>query len=107
MLRNAGKLPRLWRAGQGNGMAATGVALVTGASYGVGAATALARARAGYDVAITATKVENLTTTLQALQATGRRVQSAALDLRSEADIARVTKEVFGALGSIDVLVNN
>jgi NAD(P)-dependent dehydrogenase (short-subunit alcohol dehydrogenase family) len=88
-------------------MAATGAALVTGASYGVGAATALALARAGYDVAITATRIENLAATVQALQACGRRVLPAALDLRSEADIARVTKEVFAALGGIDVLVNN
>jgi NAD(P)-dependent dehydrogenase (short-subunit alcohol dehydrogenase family) len=88
-------------------MAATGAALVTGASYGVGAATALALARAGYDVAVTATKVENLAPTVKALEACGRSVLAAALDLRSEADVARVTKEVFGALGGIDVLVNN
>jgi len=88
-------------------MAATGAALVTGASYGVGAATALALARAGYDVAVTATKIENLAATVQALQACGRHVVAAALDLGSEADIARVTKEAFAALGGIDVLVNN
>ena len=88
-------------------MAATGAALVTGASYGVGAATALALARAGYDVAVTATKIENLAPTMQALESSGRRVLPAALDLRSEADIARVTKEAFAALGGIDVLVNN
>jgi NAD(P)-dependent dehydrogenase (short-subunit alcohol dehydrogenase family) len=88
-------------------MAATGAALVTGASYGVGAATALALARAGYDIAVTATKVENLAATVKVLKSYGRRVLPAALDLRSEADIARVTKEVFAALGGIDVLVNN
>ncbi len=88
-------------------MAATGAALVTGASYGVGAATALALARAGYDLAITATKIENLAPTMQALAGCGRRVLPIVLDLRSEPDIARVTKEVVAALGGVDVLVNN
>lgn len=88
-------------------MAATGAALVTGASYGVGAATALALARAGYDVAVTATRIENLASTVQALQACGGRVLPLALDLNSEADIARVSQEVFAALGGINVLGNN
>ena len=88
-------------------MRVTGAALVTGASYGVGAATALALTRAGYDVAVTATKIENLASTVQALQASGRRVLPLVLDLRDEANIARMTKEVYGALGGIDVLVNN
>ena len=88
-------------------MAFTGAALVTGASYGVGAATALTLARAGYDVAVTATRIENLAPTVQALQSCGRRVLPVALDLRSEADIARLTKEVFAAFGPIDLLVNN
>jgi NAD(P)-dependent dehydrogenase (short-subunit alcohol dehydrogenase family) len=107
MLRNTGKLAATAARRQGKGMAAAGAALVTGASYGVGAATALALARAGYDVALTATRVENLASTEQALQAYGRRVLPLALDLCSEADIARVTKEAFGVLGGIDVLVNN
>jgi NAD(P)-dependent dehydrogenase (short-subunit alcohol dehydrogenase family) len=107
MLRKAEKLAALGGAGQGTRMAATGAALVTGASYGVGAATALALARAGYDVAVTATKIENLAPTVQAVEACGRRVLPVALDLRSEADIVRVSKEVFAALGGIGVLVNN
>ncbi len=88
-------------------MAAAGAALVTGASYGVGAATALALAHAGYDVAITATRIENLLATRQALESCGARIVPAALDLRSEADIGRVTKDVVAALDGIDVLVNN
>ena len=46
-------------------------ALVTGASYGVGAATALALARDGFDVAVSATSAENLDGTLAKLEALG------------------------------------
>ena len=82
-------------------------ALVTGASYGVGAAIALALARDGYDVAVTATKKENLTETVKKLVAAGARVVPVALDLCSEASIAQVTAETTAALGGLDVLVNN
>ena len=61
-------------------------ALVTGASYGVGAATALALARDGFDVAVTATRTENLAGTVATLEAAGARVVPLALDLRSEAE---------------------
>jgi NAD(P)-dependent dehydrogenase (short-subunit alcohol dehydrogenase family) len=86
---------------------ATGTALVTGASYGVGAATALALARAGYAVAVTATEIENLAATVKALEACGARIVPAALDLRSEAGVVRLTKEVIAAFGGVNLLVNN
>src|SRR5438034_1093745 len=53
-------------------------ALVTGASYGVGAATALALANDGYDVAVTATRIGNLDDTVARVRANGAR----AFDLR-------------------------
>jgi NADP-dependent 3-hydroxy acid dehydrogenase YdfG len=58
-------------------------AFVTGASYGVGATTALALAHDGYDVAISATRVENLEATAAKLEAVGARIVPVALDLRS------------------------
>jgi NAD(P)-dependent dehydrogenase (short-subunit alcohol dehydrogenase family) len=82
-------------------------ALVTGASYGVGAATALALARDGFDVALTATRRENLDATLGQLADCGARVLPLALDLRSEASIAQAVAEVGQAFGALDVLVNN
>lgn len=92
-------------------MAERRTALVTGASYGVGAATALALARGGFDVGITATKPEHLGTTIKALEAAGAgvgaRVATAVLDLRDQSSIARVTADVIAALGGLDVLVNN
>jgi NAD(P)-dependent dehydrogenase (short-subunit alcohol dehydrogenase family) len=88
-------------------MAGKRTALITGASYGVGEATALTLARAGYDIAVTATKLENLAKTVKALEATDARVVSAALDLRDAASIARTAGEIIAALGGLDVLVNN
>ena len=88
-------------------MTARRAALVTGASYGVGAATALALARGGCDVAVTARKRENLAATVKTLEAAGARVVAAALDLQSEGSIAQTSAEVIAALGGLDVLVNN
>jgi len=82
-------------------------ALVTGASYGVGAATALALARAGHDVAITATRADNLRETVAKLAETGARVVPLVLDLRAQKSVTRAFGETLAALGRLDVLVNN
>ena len=82
-------------------------ALVTGASYGVGAATALALARAGHDVVITATRTDNLRNTVASLADTGARVVPLALDLRAQDSIVRAFGEALAALGRLDLLVNN
>ena len=82
-------------------------ALVTGASYGVGAATALALAQAGYDVAVTATRADNLRDTVAKLADTGARAVPLVLDLRSQDSIARAFGEALSALGRLDLLVNN
>jgi NAD(P)-dependent dehydrogenase (short-subunit alcohol dehydrogenase family) len=88
-------------------MAAKRTALVTGASYGVGAATALELARGGFDIAVTATKLHNIAGTVKRLEAIGARVVPVALDLRHEASIAQATSAIVAALGGIDLLVNN
>ena len=82
-------------------------ALVTGASYGVGAATAIALAHEGYEVAVTATRLENLDATVNALEAAGARAVPAVLDLRDAARIAAKLGDIMGALGGLDLLVNN
>jgi NAD(P)-dependent dehydrogenase (short-subunit alcohol dehydrogenase family) len=82
-------------------------AFVSGASYGVGAATALALARAGYDVAISATRAQNLSETVTALDAFGVRVLSISLDLGSRTSIERAMHEIVAAFGGLDLLVNN
>ena len=83
------------------------IALVTGASYGVGAATALALARAGCDVAITATHTDNLRNTLASLADVGVRVVPLVLDLRAQDSIVRAFGAAIAALEKLDVLVNN
>jgi NAD(P)-dependent dehydrogenase (short-subunit alcohol dehydrogenase family) len=82
-------------------------ALVTGASYGVGAACALALARAGYDVAVTATRFANLAQTLDAIGAIGGHAIPLVLDLRDQGSIERIFPHMVGAVGRLDVLVNN
>ena len=82
-------------------------AFVTGASYGVGAATALALAQAGLTVAISATRAENLESILRSIEATGAQALPIVLDLRSQSSIAETLKHIAGRLGPIDLLVNN
>jgi len=82
-------------------------AFVTGASYGVGAATALALARDGFDVALSATRMENLAGTLRELARLGVRTLPLALDLRSMLSIEQAMARIVEAFGGLDVLVNN
>jgi 2-deoxy-D-gluconate 3-dehydrogenase len=88
-------------------MAAKRTALVTGASYGVGAAIALALARDGFDVAVTATRLDHLAATMKALGAAGARALPLVLDLREQASIEQATADVLTTFGGLDVLVNN
>ncbi len=81
--------------------------LITGGSYGVGAASALAFARAGYDVAVTATKLGNLENTVSAVEEAGARAAAFALDLNSQDSIEAAVEGARDKLGRLDVLVNN
>ncbi|MGA2895514.1 MAG: SDR family oxidoreductase [Xanthobacteraceae bacterium] len=83
------------------------VALVTGASYGVGSATAFALARAGFNLAVTATRQENLTTTEVEAAALGAQVLPLELDLRAAPSIEATVTAVLDRYGRLDVLVNN
>lgn len=102
------------------------VVLITGASRGIGAATALAFGRAGWRVAITArTQTEgqplehqlrrpdgallggSLATTAQALQAVGAQVFAHAMDLLDTASLDQALDAVLAHYGRIDLLINN
>jgi NAD(P)-dependent dehydrogenase (short-subunit alcohol dehydrogenase family) len=88
-------------------LSSRGVALVTGASYGVGAASALALAHDGFDVAVSATRSENVAAIVPKLAALGARALPVVLDLRSASSIAQAIARVTETFGGIDVLVNN
>ena len=83
------------------------VVMVTGASLGIGAGAARALAREGFDLALTATRVEHLSATLRAIEAEGVRGAPIALDLREPASIDRAVTAAVAALGRVDVLFNN
>lgn len=87
--------------------AARRVAFVTGASFGIGAATALELARDGFDIAISATRISNLDDTAGKLKEAGCRVAQTELDLCSQKSIEDAFVSVTQSLGRVDVLVNN
>jgi NAD(P)-dependent dehydrogenase (short-subunit alcohol dehydrogenase family) len=82
-------------------------ALVTGASYGVGAATALGLARNGFDLAVSATRIENLGRIVSELEALGARTEPVVLDLREESSIEQAMADIIAAFGPVDLVVNN
>jgi NAD(P)-dependent dehydrogenase (short-subunit alcohol dehydrogenase family) len=83
------------------------VALVTGASRGLGRAMSLALAEAGADLALAARDLADLRETATAAAAHGGRAEVFRADLREAAAIRRLVDEVIQAFGQIDVLVNN
>jgi NAD(P)-dependent dehydrogenase (short-subunit alcohol dehydrogenase family) len=83
-------------------------AIVTGASSGIGRATALELGRRGYDVGVTFQRDDaGAAATVGELEAHGVRGISARLDLRAPESVDAVIGELADALGGVDVLVNN
>lgn len=104
----------------------TKVAFITGASRGIGRETALAFARAGFDVAISARTVEegestthrlcdaqgvplagSLNSTAAAIRALGRKALVVPMDLLDSTSVLAAGQAVLAAFGRIDVLINN
>lgn len=83
------------------------VAVVTGASSGIGAAFAKALAAQGADVAILARRVEKLEAVAEACRAEGVRCLPVRCDVTDEASIKAAVQAVKAELGRIDVLINN
>jgi len=83
------------------------VALITGASQGIGRACALAFAEAGANVAVAARNEEKLAAVVKELE--GKGVQSAAfrMDVANEEEVKAGVKAALARFGKIDILVNN
>ena len=86
----------------------TDVVLITGASRGIGAATALAAARSGYDVAVNYLKDEAAAqNVVRAILEQGRRAVAIQGDVGMPRDIPRLFQLAEDALGPLTALVNN
>ena len=83
------------------------VALVTGASQGIGRACALALAEAGASVAVAARNQEKLAAVVSEIAAAGGTAHAFVLDVASEEQIKSTIKAVLEKFGKIDILVNN
>ena len=84
------------------------VALITGGGRGIGAATAVLAARAGYDVGVNyATDAASAAKVVSACRALGVRSVAFAADIASPAEVAALFVACDNALGQPDLLVNN
>lgn len=84
------------------------VALVTGASRGIGAGIATVLARAGANVAVNyLDRMDAASTVCSEITAIGRKAIPIQADVSVNADVKRMVAEVEQSLGGIDILVNN
>ncbi len=84
------------------------IVLVTGGSRGIGAATALLCARAGYDVAVNFARDANAAAEVAGqVRGLGRRAVAIAADVSREADVLRLFATIDAELGPLAALVNN
>jgi 3-oxoacyl-[acyl-carrier protein] reductase len=83
------------------------VALVTGASQGIGRATALALAESGAKVAIAARNTEKLMSLAEEILAAGGEALPVPMDVADAAQVKAGFQQLLGKLGKLDILVNN
>ena len=84
------------------------IALVTGGTRGIGAATALALAKAGTDVSIVARRLDSEANSVrQSILALGRRCELIQADCGQPEEAARCVRETEAKLGAEDVLVHS
>ena len=83
------------------------IALVTGASRGLGQYLGRALARAGADLVVTARKVADCAAFVAEIEGLGRRVSALSLDVRDQASVESFADAALEAAGRIDILVNN
>jgi len=83
------------------------VALVTGASSGIGEGTAIALAQAGATVVLCARRAERLATLVQRIETQGGTALAMPGDMTVEAEAIKVVEETVARLGRIDILINS
>ena len=83
------------------------VAVITGASSGLGADAALAYAEAGADVALLARRGEKLNEVKAGLEKTGRKILAVGCDVTKEDSVQAAVGTVLKEFGHIDILLNN
>ena len=83
------------------------VALITGASQGLGRALALAYAREGASLVINSRSEESIRPVAEEVEGLGAEVLAVAADVSNGEDALRLVGEAVGRFGGIDVLVNN
>ena len=83
------------------------VVLITGASSGIGEATARHLAAKGATVALAARRVERLEKIVSEIEAAGGKAKPFAVDVTDKAQVDKLIAEVLAAFGRIDVLINN
>ncbi len=88
-------------------MISSTTALVTGASGGIGRATAIALGRAGYRVGVCARTQSKLESVVRELREIGVEAAGAAADVSDPDQVSRAVGQLTGDLGEIAVLVNN
>lgn len=82
------------------------VALITGASRGLGRGAAFALAEAGADVGLVARTRVNLEPVAEEIKQLGRRVLSVTADVAEPGQVQNMVKEIAHGLGHVDILVN-
>ena len=82
-------------------------ALVTGGGVGIGKATALALAKAGWHVAVTGRRPEPLQAVAKEIEARGRRAVAKTCDVGDPAQVRALFDAVEAAFGRLDLLFNN
>ncbi len=90
-----------------NGRLEGKVALITGASQGIGRASAIALAREGAEVAVTARNRADLDQLVKEIEMAGGHAFAAAGDASMEEDVERIRRETLARFPKVDILVNN
>ncbi len=83
------------------------IAIITGASSGIGACTALTLAQEGCNLVLAARHLEKLEAVAQDCRGKGAQVVAVAADVGREADCHRLVQAAMDAFGTVDILVNN